>query len=187
MTKDQPDAANEPSPEYALLGFLALAPAHGYELHRQLTHELGDLWHASLGHVYNVLKRMEAQGLIAGRSAREGKHPPQRRFALTAAGHKSLDAWLAKPCANSARAIRLEFPARLFFLLKLDPKRAKALLSEQHQIMVDTVEQLRHIASDAASVTKFSRIAAELRLAQAQAILGWLEHSVAPAAGRGKR
>lgn len=168
------------TPEYALLGFLALTPAHGYELHRHLTHELGQLWHASLAHVYNVLKRMEAQGLIRGQAGRVGKHPPQRRFTLTASGRAKLNAWLRKPASSSVRSVRLELLARLYFVRQLEPQRALALLNEQRERLAESVAQLEHIAADAAHAPDFARVAVELRLAQARALQDWLEQRVAP-------
>jgi DNA-binding PadR family transcriptional regulator len=180
-------ATDTPTPELALLGFLALEPAHGYELHRRLTHELGELWHASLAHVYNVLKRMEAQGLIRGRAMREGNYPPQRQFELSPAGHAALEAWIRKPVSSSARSIRLEFLARLYFAQQLNPRRAKALLDEQRRSVAETVAQLQHIAADAVDAPDFARLAAELRLAQARTIQDWLDSSLVPLIGPGGR
>lgn len=180
-------ASDTPTPEFALLGFLALEPAHGYELHRRLTQELGELWHASLAHVYNVLKRMETQGLIRGHTARAGNYPPQRQFELTPAGRARLDSWMLKPASSSARAIRLEFLARLYFALRLNPRRAKALLTEQRRSVSETVTQLRHIAADAADAPDFARLAAELRLAQARAIQDWLDNTLTPLINQGAR
>ena len=175
------------TPEYALLGFLALEPAHGYELHRRLTQELGALWHASLGHVYNVLKRMESRGLIAGKLTRAGNYPPQRQFALTAAGRRTLRTWLRKPCTSSARAIRLEFLARLYFALRLDPARGRAMLAEQRASVAEVTEQLAHMAADSASAPAFAQLAAELRLAQSRAILTWIDERLIPTVQAGQK
>lgn len=169
------------TPENALLGFLALEPAHGYELHRRLTQELGALWHASLGHVYNVLKRMEAQGLIAGKLTRAGNYPPQRTFALTAAGKRALQVWLRKPCTSSARAVRMEFLARLYFAQRLDSARARDMLNEQRAAVVEATEQLSHIAADSTAAPAFARLAVALRLAQSRAMLNWIDEHLIPA------
>jgi PadR family transcriptional regulator, regulatory protein AphA len=170
------------TPENALLGFLALEPAHGYELHRRLTQELGALWHASLGHVYNVLKRMEAQRLIAGKLTRASNYPPQRTFTLTAAGWSTLQAWLRKPCTSSARAIRLEFLARLYFAQRLDHARAGDMLNEQRAAVVEATEQLAHMSADATAAPDFARLAVALRLAQSRAMLTWIDEQLIPAA-----
>ena len=66
------------SPEYVLLGFLALSPSHGYEIHHRLQSELKHIWRLSLSQVYNVLSRLEKEGLIDGelerhRVARSGR------------------------------------------------------------------------------------------------------------------
>ncbi len=168
------------TPESALLGFLALEPAHGYELHRRLTQELGALWHASLGHVYNVLKRMESQGLIAGKLTRAGNYPAQRIFALTAAGRRVLTAWLRKPCTSSARAIRLEFLSRLYFAQRLDSARVRDMLREQRAAVAEVTEQLAHMAADSSAAPAFATLAVELRLAQSRATLNWIDAQLIP-------
>lgn len=168
------------TPENALLGFLALEPAHGYELHRRLTQELGALWHASLGHVYNVLKRMEAQGLIAGKLTRAGNYPAQRTFALTAAGRRVLNAWLRKPCTSSARAIRLEFLSRLYFAQRLESALVRNMLREQRAAVAEMTEQLAHMAADSSAAPAFATLAMELRLAQSRATLNWIDAQLIP-------
>ncbi len=169
------------APENALLGFIALEPAHGYELHRRLTQELGALWHASLGHIYNVLKRMEAQGLIAGKLTRAGNYPAQRTFTLTVAGRRALQAWLRKSCTSSARAIRLEFLARLYFAQRLDATRVRDMLSEQRTAVMEATEQLAHMAADSTAAPAFAQLAVALRLAQSRAMLNWIDEQLIPA------
>lgn len=78
------------SPEFALLGFLAQGPAYGYDLYQRLTAELGQVWHISLSQVYNILKRLEDQGVILGETAAHEKLPARRLFHLTEAGQQSL-------------------------------------------------------------------------------------------------
>jgi len=66
--------ASELSPEYALMGFLYLEAMHGYELHRRLQLHLREVWRIPMNQAYNLLKRMEKEGLIQVEA-----HPPRRR------------------------------------------------------------------------------------------------------------
>ena len=54
------------SPEFALLGLLAIKPAHGYDLYQQLITDLGQVWHLSQSQAYAILKRLETRGDIFG-------------------------------------------------------------------------------------------------------------------------
>ena len=102
------------SPEYALLGFLSLRQSHGYELHRQLVEDLGQIWRVSLSQTYNILARLETQGAIAGEMLTQEKLPARRQFNLTAMGRARFNEWLNQPTGCSVHAIRLEFTTRLY-------------------------------------------------------------------------
>lgn len=59
--------------ELAILGLLADAPIHGYELRQRLSTSLGSLRVLSYGSLYPMLRRLEAAGSIA--SATEAPDP----------------------------------------------------------------------------------------------------------------
>ncbi len=69
-----------------LLGELAEADAHGYELIRRLEERSGGLWRPSAGSVYPTLQLLEEQGLVTGRD--EGG---KRVFSLTDAGRHEAE------------------------------------------------------------------------------------------------
>src|SRR5262245_63336136 len=50
--------------ELAVLGLLAEAPLHGYELKKRLSETLGPLWGISFGSLYPALRRLEREGAI---------------------------------------------------------------------------------------------------------------------------
>ncbi len=165
--------APDATPEFALLGFLSSAPAHGYELHRQLTSELGTLWHASLAHVYNVLKRLEQKGLIAGKLSTRTL-PAQRVFHLTAAGHSSFERWLDKPCSGSAKSVRLEFLARLYFTFQDNPNRAKNTAGRASGLHKIGAEQPAPDRTARRAIRQIHGPGNALQIAQLTATLKWL-------------
>lgn len=89
--------------DLALLGLLADAPMHGYELRARLIELLGTVRSYSYGSLYPALKRLEAAGLIA---VEEPMTDPdavpltskRRRltYHITAPGKDHLDALLAE-------------------------------------------------------------------------------------------
>src|SRR3972149_10886850 len=80
--------------EHALLGLLVQRPMHGYELHQQLLAPEGPgiAWRAKQPHVYAMLGRLEAEGLIAVRSRPQRAHPARRVFHLTEKGKQAFRA-----------------------------------------------------------------------------------------------
>lgn len=160
---------HEPNPEFAIIGLLADAPMHGYELHRTLNDELGGLWHASLQHLYSVLKRLERRGLIAGKT-NAATIPAQRVFSVTADGRRAFDAWLAKPCRASAKSVRLEFLPKLYFLAQHDRKAARALLAEQRACIDQQLATTHNTAG-----SRFARLGGALQRAQLETIQRWLD------------
>ncbi len=69
----------------AILGLLAEAPMHGYQLIQELASRSGGAWTPGPGSVYPTLQAMEEQGLIAGEQ--DGS---RRVFSLTDAGREAV-------------------------------------------------------------------------------------------------
>lgn len=162
------------SPEFALLGFLALQPAHGYELHRLLQTRLGHIWSVSESQTYATLKRLESRGFIRGVMKRETSRPAQREFHLTGTGRARLDEWLRAPGRASIRAIRTEFLTRLFFTLKLRPGDVAGLIDAQAEQVRAVMAQLAEQKTRAIGDQLVDQLGIELRLNQLAAMLGWL-------------
>ena len=101
------------SPEFALLGFLIEKPSHGYDLHQQLTIELGQVWHLSQSQAYAILKRLETRRDISAREVAQQKLPARQMLHITAAGSKRFFEWLETDISVTSRSIRLEFISRL--------------------------------------------------------------------------
>jgi DNA-binding PadR family transcriptional regulator len=85
--------------ELAILGLLAEAPVHGYELRKQLRLRLGGFRVFSYGSVYPALRRLTRAGLIAEESeGTEGAEPDaaawsrraRRVYRITAEGKERL-------------------------------------------------------------------------------------------------
>ncbi len=162
------------SPEYVLLGFLTLRPAHGYDLHEQVQQELGQIWQISLSQTYNILKRLEARGFIVGAVQEQEKAPARRRFRLTPLGRRRFEQWLQTPSEPSARAIRVEFLTRLYFSYVTDPQFARRLIEIQIAVTQAGVAHLTEVLGEIPSEQVFSQLGLDLRLRQLTSILEWL-------------
>ena len=185
MASDSP-YASALSPEYALLGLLAMRPAHGYELYHRLLADLGQVWHISLSQTYNILNRLEAKGWIAADVQTQDKLPPRRCFELTQAGGERFDAWLRAPTGSSVRAIRVEFVTRLYFAAALDPARVGPLIDAQLDDVRLSLARLEQLLAEIPVEQPFNRLGVELRVRQLASICDWLAGcrlAVIPSAG----
>ena len=162
------------SPEFALLGFLSLQSAHGYELHQRLATDLGQVWHISQSQTYNILARLETQDLIVGTLQEQEKLPARRLFSLTGAGRQRFAAWLEAPSGCSVRAIRVEFITRLYFAQAIDPKISQRLIQSQAVQVQAGLGELRTALRQEAPGQVFNRLGIELRIRQLSSILEWL-------------
>ncbi len=162
------------SPEYVLLGFLTLRPAHGYDLHEQIHQELGQIWQISLSQTYNILKRLEARGFIVGAVQEQEKAPARRRFRLTPLGRRRFEEWLRLPSEPSARAIRVEFLTRLYFTYVTDPQVARRLIDVQLAATRAGVAHLTEVLGELPPEQVFNQLGLDLRLRQLTSILEWL-------------
>jgi DNA-binding PadR family transcriptional regulator len=163
------------SPEYAFLGFLALQPAHGYDLHQRLTTELGQVWHVSVSQTYNILNRLERQGFIAGTVQEQAKRPDRTRFRLTAGGRRRFETWLrgVSP-GGQARMVRLEFTTRLFFAKALHPELLPAIVEDQANEIRGRLANLQSLQADLPVEQVLNRQSVQLRLRQLTVLLDWL-------------
>jgi DNA-binding PadR family transcriptional regulator len=157
-----------------LLGFLALGPAHGYDLHQRLVNELGQVWHASQSQTYNILARLEGQGLVCGTLVPQARLPARRLLELTPAGQAQFEAWLAAPTGASMRAIRVDFITRLYFTARLHPEMVPDMVEEQMNTARAGLHALQTSLAAVPADQRFNRLALELRIRQLAAVVDWL-------------
>lgn len=158
-----------------MLGFLAWQPAHGYDLHQRLLAELGQVWHISQSQLYNLLKRLEAQGDILAALQEQTRLPDRRVFNLTEQGRTRFEKWMETPTGCSVRAIRVEFITRLYFARLQSPESAARLILVQMDETRLGLERLRRKMDDLPPGQTFNRLGLELRLRQLSSVLDWLE------------
>jgi DNA-binding PadR family transcriptional regulator len=174
MSESAPKRNAALSPEYALLGFLAQHPAHGYDLHQQLNLHLGQIWHVSLSQAYNILNRLEANGFITGTVQEQDKLPDRRRFRLTATGRHRFESWLHTTSGCSTRAIRLEFTTRLFFTQLLKAESIPELVENQINETRGCLAHLQTMLADLPVEQQFNRLGLELRIRQLNSVIEWM-------------
>ncbi len=195
---DQGGDGGLPPAAQAILALLSLSDGtgsgegygYGYDLARQFSagQPLAEIIHLEPGMLYHHLKRLDKAGWITGSLEPQGSRPPRQVYTITDAGRAELSRWLTEPVART-REIRLEFLVKLFFARRINPELAARLVAEQRETfrrLVTSLSDQRASAAransddDLASDRTFVREVLDLRLAQTQAALDWLDRLVAP-------
>ena len=158
----------------ALLGLLYGKPGHGYDLHRTVLADLGEVWHLSQSQAYAILKRLESQGDIGAKEIQQAKRPARQLLRMTAQGRRPFLKWLATPNGGSTRAIRMEFVTRLYFLRALMPDRVNSAIDQQMGEAALHLERLRRARAALATEKVYSRMSLDLRIRQLEVVLEWL-------------
>lgn len=162
------------SPEFVLLGFLYQKPSHGYELNKRLQEEFGHIWRVSQSQTYNILKRLESQGLITATAVEQPKLPSRQQLQLSAAGTRRFMRWLNAPTPSSVHAIRVEFITRLYFIRQYYPQKVDETIQAQIAQVNAGIERLERVRASLSGDQTFNRLALDLRLKLLLSIVAWL-------------
>src|SRR6266478_8875120 len=88
---------------HAVLALLAEGPSYGYELKGRFEESVGPQWgELNIGHLYQVLDRLERDALVTKRTVRQTDRPDRVVYRLTGAGTDELGRWLETPFVRHA-------------------------------------------------------------------------------------
>lgn len=163
------------SPEMALLGLLYKEANHGYDLHRTVNTDLGQVWHLSQSQAYAILKRLETRGDISAENISQEKLPSRQLLRMTPRGRENFLAWLETSSGGSTRAIRMEFITRLYFLNMYFPKRISKAFDQQRTEAETHILRLEKALAELSDEQIYNRMSLEMRLKQLKFVLEWLD------------
>jgi DNA-binding PadR family transcriptional regulator len=84
---------------YALLAVLTVGPMTGYDLSKLFQQSVSHVWNAPDSQIYPELRRMEAEGLLAGQDVPWGPRGSKREYTISTTGLESFTAWMNEPIA----------------------------------------------------------------------------------------
>lgn len=177
MKNNKPHHVGTLSPEMALLGLLYKNAGHGYDLHRKVNTDLGQVWHLSQSQAYSILKRLEVQGDILAEEITQEKLPSRQLLHITAQGRKNFLQWLDASSGGSTRAIRMEFITRLYFLNLYFPKKLTLAFDQQRAEAKTHIQRLEKTLAELPADQIYNRMSLEMRLKQLRFVLEWLDES----------
>ena len=175
MANNKPHHIGTLSPEMALLGLLYTGPGHGYDLHRKVITDLGQVWHLSQSQAYSILKRLETRGDISMEEIPQEKLPPRQMLHMTQQGRRRFLDWLDTPNGGSVRAIRMEFVTRLYFLRIYMPEKIPQAFDQQRKEATINLQRLEKTYAELTGDQIYNRMSLQLRLKQLKAVLEWLD------------
>lgn len=76
-------------------------PCSTYDVRRLMQDSPSTQWSASAGAIYPLIRRLERQGLLAGKDESRGKRP-RRLYRTTPRGVRALRRWVGPPLAREA-------------------------------------------------------------------------------------
>lgn len=175
MTNNKSHHIGTLSPEMALLGLLYNAPGYGYDLHRKVVADLGQVWHLSQSQAYAILKRLEVRGDVSAKEILQAKLPPRQLLKMTSQGRQRFLDWLDTPSGGSTRAIRMEFVTRLYFLDKFFPEKLIQAFDRQRAEAKAHIRRLEKTLVELPEEQIYNRMSLDLRLKQLRIVLDWLD------------
>ncbi|MDE3091315.1 MAG: PadR family transcriptional regulator, partial [Chloroflexota bacterium] len=148
------------SPTRALLGLLFHNERHGYELKRIVDQEFAPFWRIDFAQLYRSLAKMQRAGWVKARRERGAGGPDRKVYAITAAGRKALNTWLADPAADHAEVL-------VKLRLAADAGASVTRVVEQHRRVLENERaarsQTHQTARDAGSAGRLVLARAALR------------------------
>jgi len=171
--------------EFAVLGLLADAPMHGYELRKRLGGLLGGLRAFSYGSLYPTLRRMQAAGWITETGSgvappTSGLRPKRARvvYQLTAQGKEHFADLLADASPPSWADDR--FDVHLAFFARTSAEVRLRILQGRRRRVADRRDGMRASLGRARErLDRYTRELAEHGLESADREVRWLDELIA--------
>jgi DNA-binding PadR family transcriptional regulator len=185
-----PARAELPPPAYVILGMLRMGMRSGYDVKQAVDLSARFFFAISQAQIYPLLKRLEEEGLVEGRSEPRGQRR-RRVYEVTPAGEEALRAWLRQPGALPFE-IRDVATVKLFFADLLEPgdvlEHVRAMRARSEQ----TLEEMRVTIRPAAALyadefdNPFPQQALDLGMTLHEAIVGWADRAERQLTGGGE-
>jgi DNA-binding PadR family transcriptional regulator len=162
--------------EGVLLGLLAEGERSGYDLLKRAEASVAHMWVPAKSQLYAVLPRLVDAGLARRRAVRKSGRPDKQVYRLTAAGRRSVQAWLEHAQPRTWDEVLLKA-----FFADLVPREALLRqLEEQRKVQLAQLEEYhaieRKIATDPSR--KHGYLTLRFGLALMPARLQWLDTAI---------
>ena len=156
-----------------VLGLLEQASGHGYDLKARHDQHFGTR-RLALPQVYATLGRLERDGSVSIAGVERSGGPDRTVYAVTPAGVRRLESWLAAPESSAGYLQTTVFTKVVLAMLSgRDPRAVIEVQRAAHR------EQMRRLTADKNGAPLEQALALDLALFHLEADLRWLEHTEA--------
>lgn len=160
-----------------MLGALAEGATHGFALARLLGPggPLGQIWTLPRPVVYQALNKLSDRGLVAPQATERSERGPNRTIvAVTPAGRRALERWLATPVEH-VRDMRSELLLKLALLDRAGTDRAATVRTRLIDAQRATLDaRLQALRTQEQAGEGFERLLGAWRAASVRAVLEFL-------------
>ena len=163
------------SPEYLMLGYLMQGPSHGYEIFQSIQTDLSQIWHLSMSQIYNILARLEKKGFFSVEEEVQDNQRVRKMLTITDEGRLHFEEWLFTACPGSARALRIEFLTRHYFMTRLHPDKVQQMIEEQIARMEMDMEKLQSMLAKLDPADFYNYNAVQMKNDQLSTMLNWFK------------
>ena len=134
---------------FGILGLLAEEPLHGYEVKQRFEDMFGGAWDLNIGSVYQVLQRLERDGLVepVGERGDRGR----QSYRTTSAGISALQEWLEDP-SWQPQLLRDELYVKMLLLAREGNGGLARLLQRQRHLYLQRLRDLAEQEKEARTV-----------------------------------
>ena len=136
---------------FGVLGLLAEQPLHGYEIKQRFEDLLGGTWEVNIGSVYQILQRLERDGLVQAAGDRGDRG--RQAYGVTEAGRDAFDTWVGDP-EQQPQVLREEVYIKLALLGRHVDGRLDEVLHAQRRVYL---QRLRDLADQERAAKKSGR------------------------------
>ncbi len=128
------------SVRHAILGILQRRPTYPYELVQKFERMLGETWQLNQGQVYQVIKKLEHEGLIERKESRPNKHGRKWTYEVTEAGKQEYSCWRGST-SDRVKPLREDLLLKIALASKDDAQELLAVIERRRWICEETLHQ----------------------------------------------
>lgn len=126
--------------KYAILGALSIKPCSGYDIKKFCDQSLSHFWNENFGHIYPVLRQMEAEGTIAKKTEYSGGRPPRNVYQIQDKGREELNKWLLMP-VDADCPVRLELLLKMSFSVSIPIENVIQKIEKEKEKVIERLEK----------------------------------------------
>ena len=129
--------------KYAILGMLSMSPMSGYDIKKLTDFSISHFWSENFGHIYPVLKRMEADGFVTKEVEETIGKPNRNIYSITPTGREELVNWLHLPV--EPMPFRNELLLKIFFADQLPTEKIIEMVIDARKRFLSKLNEFKKI------------------------------------------